>query len=224
MPNYTISLPFAEEGGALTPEQVEEFHELEKLAEEYTDLKLTKDSYSKSEVQAIIKVASTKPAPNPLLPETSEIVWGGLAFLVVFGFLAKFALPAARKAMDARSAKIAGDLKAADDAKANAEAEAAKYRSSIGDAKGEAAQIVDAARAQAETVRKDIVARAEAEAADIRAKAIADADAQGDRVKVELQSHVRGLSIDLAEKVVGKNLDRATNEALVDQYISQLAR
>lgn len=217
---YTLSLPFEGESGLTEAEIVE----INKQMEEYKDLKLTKDTYTKSEVQTIIAVASKKPSPNPLLPETSEIIWGALAFLVVFGFLAKFALPAAKKAMDARTAKISGDLKAADEAKVTAEAEAAKYRASIGDAKGEGAQIVEAARAQAETVRKDVLARAEAEAAEIRAKAVADADAQGDRVKLELQSHVRGLSIDLAEKVVGKNLDRATNEALVDQYISQLAR
>jgi F-type H+-transporting ATPase subunit b len=217
---YTLTLPFEGEAG-LTEAEIEEIN---KQMEEYKDLKLTKDTYSKSEVQTIIAVASKKPSPNPLMPETSEIVWGAIAFFLVLGFLAKFALPAAKKAMDARTAKIAGDLKAADEAKATAEAEAAKYRASIGDAKGEGAQIVEAARTQAETVRKDILARAEAEAADIRTKAAADADAQGDRVKLELQSHVRGLSIDLAEKVVGKNLDRATNEALVDQYISQLAR
>jgi F-type H+-transporting ATPase subunit b len=228
MPTYTVTYPFAEESGGLTPEQLEEAKELfeayEKGAKEYKDLKLTQDTYSKSEVKALIAIAEKKPAPNPLLPETSEIIWGSLAFLVVFGFLGKFALPAAKKAMAARSAKIEGDLAAAATAKADAEKEAATYRSQIGDAKGEGAKILDDARAQAETARKDIIARAEAEAADIKAKAIADADAQGDRVKLELQSHVRGLSIDLAEKVVGQNLDRSTNEALVDRYIAELAR
>ncbi len=217
---YTISFPFEGEAEGLTEAEIAEIN---KLKEEYKDLKLTKDSYSKSEVEAIIAVASRKPSPNPLLPATSEIIWGSIAFLVVFAALAKFGLPAARKAIEGRTAKIEGDLKAAADAKAAAEKEGATYRAQIADAKGEGAKIVDEARAQAETVRKDVLARAEAEAADIKAKAIADADAQGDRVKVELQSHVRGLSIDLAEKVVGKNLDRATNEALVDKYISELA-
>jgi F-type H+-transporting ATPase subunit b len=225
MPNYAITFPFAEEGSTeLTPEQVKEFLETEELAKEYSDLKLTKDSYTKSEVQAIIKVASKQPSPNPLLPATSEIVWGGLAFLVVFAALAKFGLPAAKKAMAARTGKIAGDLKAAEDAKAGAEKEASAYRAQLADSKGEAAKIVDEARAQADVQRKDIIARAESEAAEIRTKAAEDANGQADRVKVELQSHVRTLSIDLAEKVVGQSLDRPTNEALVDRYIAELAR
>jgi F-type H+-transporting ATPase subunit b len=191
--------------------------------EEYPTLELKKDTYTKSEVEALIKVAYRKPSPVPLLPATSEIVWGTISFLVVFAALAKFGIPAARKAIEARTAKIEGDLKAAAAAKADAEKEGATYRAQLGDAKGEGAKIVEDARAQAETTRKEILGRAEAEATDIKAKATAEANAQGDRVKVELQSHVRGLSIDLAEKVVGKNLDRATNEALVDKYISELA-
>ncbi len=223
---YTLTFPFEgeAEGETLTPEELTEFLEIKKLEEEYKDLKIENRDYKPSEVKALIAVASRKPSPNPLLPATSEIVWGSIAFLVVFAALAKFGLPAARKAIEARTSKIEGDLKAAADAKVAAEKEGATYRAQLGDAKGEASKIVEDARAQAETVRKDVLARAETEAADIRFKAAADADAQGDRVKLELQSHVRGLSIDLAEKVVGKNLDRATNEALVDQYISQLAR
>jgi F-type H+-transporting ATPase subunit b len=226
MPTYTLTFPFEgdAEGEALTPEQIAEFKEIEKLEEEYPELVVENRDYKPAEVKALIKIASKQPSPNPLLPATSEIVWGSIAFVLVFAALAKFGIPAARKAIEARTSKIEGDLKAAAAAKADAEKEGATYRAQLGDAKGEASKIVEDARAQAETVRKDVLARAEAEAADIRAKATADADAQGDRVKLELQSHVRGLSIDLAEKVVGKNLDRATNEALVDQYISQLAR
>ena len=32
------------------------------------------------------------------------------------------------------------------------------------------------------------------------------------------------IPIELAEKVVGQNLDRGTNEALVDRYIADLAK
>jgi F-type H+-transporting ATPase subunit b len=224
MQAYTLTFPFAADPEALTPEQVAEFKELETLSEEYKDLKFEDGkTYTAKDMKAAVLTATRQPSPNPLLPATSEIVWGTITFLLVFAALAKFGIPAARKAIDARTAKIEGDLKAAATAKADAEKEGATYRAQIADAKGEGSKIVDEARSQAEAVRKDILARAEAEATDIKAKAIADADAQGDRVKVELQSHVRGLSIDLAEKVVGKNLDRATNEALVDKYISELA-
>ena len=41
-------------------------------------------------------------------------------------------------------------------------------------------------------------------------------------VKGELEGHVKRLSVDLAEKVVGANLNRDTNNALVDRYIAEL--
>jgi F-type H+-transporting ATPase subunit b len=161
-------------------------------------------------------------APNPILPPMSELVWGSAAFAVVFAGLWKFAIPALRKTMDARSAKIAGDLSAAEKAKTDAEAEAATYRSKIGDANAERDRIVEEARAEADKVRRDLLARAEADAAEIRQKAAEDSAAQGARLKGELEGHVKRLSVDLAEKVVGANLNRDTNNALVDRYIAEL--
>jgi F-type H+-transporting ATPase subunit b len=161
-------------------------------------------------------------APNPILPPMSELAWGTAAFAVVFLGLWKFAIPALKKTMNARSAKIEGDLNAAAKAKSDAEGEAATYRSKIGDANAERDRILDDARAEADKVRKDLIARAETDAADIRQKATDDSAAQGSRLKGELEGHVKRLSVDLAEKVVGANLNRDTNNALVDRYIAEL--
>lgn len=161
-------------------------------------------------------------APNPILPPMSELVWGSAAFFVVLAGLWKFAMPALRKTMAARSAKIEGDLNAAAKAKTDAEAEAATYRAQIGNANVERDKIVEEARAQADQVRKDLIARAEADAAEIRQKASDDSASQSSRLKGELESHVKRLSVDLAEKVVGANLNRDTNNALVDRYIAEL--
>jgi F-type H+-transporting ATPase subunit b len=163
-------------------------------------------------------------APNPILPPVSELVWGTLAFLIVFAGLAKFALPAMGKTLAARSAKIEGDLNAAAKAKTDAEAEGASYRAKVGDAKAEGDKILDDARAQAEIVRRDVLARAEADAAEIRRKATEESAASSTRLKGELEGHVKRLSVDLAEKVVGANLNRETNAALVDKYIAELAK
>ena len=161
-------------------------------------------------------------APNPILPPFSEILWGTLAFFLVLGVLAWFALPAMRKAMTARSAKIEGDLASAAKAKTDAEAEGATYRAKIGDAKAEGDKLIEEARAQADATRRDLIARAEADAQDIRTKAAEDSAQQSTRLKGELESHVKRLSVDLAEKVVGANLNRDTNNALVDRYIAEL--
>ena len=56
-------------------------------------------------------------APNPILPETNEIIWGGLAFLVLLGLMWKFGLPPVSKMLKAREDKIRGDLEQAEQAR-----------------------------------------------------------------------------------------------------------
>ena len=42
-------------------------------------------------------------APNPILPETNEIIWGALSFFLLFFFMVKKGFPAVKGAMDARA-------------------------------------------------------------------------------------------------------------------------
>ena len=161
-------------------------------------------------------------SPNPLLPETNEILWGGGAFLLVLAGLSWVGYPAVKKTMNERTERIRGEIDEADRLKAEAATTLAQYQASVADAKAEAARIVDEARASAETVRADLVARAEAESNEIKAKAREDVEAGKARAIQELQAQVGDLTIALAEKVVERSLDDATNRQLIDSYINNL--
>lgn len=161
-------------------------------------------------------------APNPILPTTNELIWGGIAFIVLFLLLSKFGFPAIKAGMDARSQKIADDLGAAETAKAEAEATQAEYQRQLADARAESARIIEESRSQAETVRRDIIAKAEAEANELRQRNAEQVGAERDRVMGELQGQVATLAIELAEKVVGSNLDREANTRLIENYINEV--
>jgi F-type H+-transporting ATPase subunit b len=161
-------------------------------------------------------------APSPLLPATGEIIWGGIAFLIVAFGLIKFGFPALRKGLADREAKIREDLAAAEAAKAEAQHADADHEQKIAEARNEAAKIVAEAREAADQVRADLIARAEADAADIRARANADAQLATERAMADLQSQVAELSVDLAERVVQRNLDRDTQKALVESFINEV--
>jgi len=163
-----------------------------------------------------------KKAPSLITPAVSEMIWGGLAFLIVFALLVKFAFPALKKGLEAREDKIREDLEAASRAREEAEAEAATYRAQIGDARSEANTIIEEARADAERIRREVVGRAEAEAADIRERAQEDIRLAQERAMSDLRAQVADLSIDLAERVVERNLDRETQMALIESYISSV--
>ncbi len=58
--------------------------------------------------------------------------------------------------------------------------------------------------------------------AELRRRNTEDLVAAQERIVGQLQSQVRTLAIDLAERVVGANLDRDQNLRLVDQFVAEL--
>ena len=159
-----------------------------------------------------------------LLPATSELIAGIIAFAVVFFFVWKWAWPAINRSLETRQQAIGGQLKEAEATKLEAKSLLDDYRAQMADAKAEAGRIVDEARAQAETVRTDLVAKAEAEAGQIVGKAREDAANEKARALQDARQEVADLSIDLAEKVVGENLDRAAQQGLIERYLADLER
>jgi F-type H+-transporting ATPase subunit b len=170
------------------------------------------------------KVDDCQEAPNPLLPAPNEIIWGSLAFVVLLVAMWKWGVPAVRNMEQAREDRIRGDLEAAEKARTEAEAEKAQYDGQMADARAEAGRIIEEARQSAEVVRRDLTARAEQEAADIRARAEADVVNMRTQAMAQVRGEVAQLSIDLASRIVERNLDNETNRQLVDSYIDQLAR
>jgi F-type H+-transporting ATPase subunit b len=161
-------------------------------------------------------------AKSIVVPAAPELLWGSIAFLIVLGVLAKFAYPTMKKTLADRQDKIRHDLEGAESARLEAERERDDYRQKVQESRQEAVEILEAARGDAERVRADIVARAETEATEIKARANDDIRLATERAQADLQASVKDLSIELAEKVVERNLDPETQRALIDSYIAQV--
>ncbi len=163
-------------------------------------------------------------APSPLKPENNEIIWGSLAFLVLLVAMWKWGVPAVRNMERAREDRIRNDLETAEKARTDAEAEKAQYEGQIAEARNEAGRIIEEARQSAESVRRDLVARAEAEANEIRARAQSDIANQTQQAMSQLRGEVATLALDLAGRIVERNLDNDTNRQLVNSFIDQVGR
>ena len=157
-----------------------------------------------------------------LLPETPEIIWGGLASLLIFWLLFKFAGPTVKKAMAARTQRIQEQLDQASTAKAAATTEAAQIRQAKGDIAAERSRIMAEAEAQAAAVRDDGRARLATELADLESKGHADIAAAGNRVGDELRGEIARLSSAAVDHVVSGSLDDATQQELIESFISRL--
>ena len=162
-------------------------------------------------------------SPNLIFPALDEIIWGGLAFAILFAFMWWKGFPAVKRAMDARSEKIRADLDAADAAKADALRTKSDYEAQLAEAKAAAAAVIDEARAQADQLRQDLQARAEADIAEQRARAASDIESSRRQAIDDLRTEVAAIAVGAAERVVGASLDPDVHRALIDGYIDEVA-
>jgi F-type H+-transporting ATPase subunit b len=174
------------------------------------------------QIEAGEGIDSCQKAPNPLLPETHEIIWGAFGFIVVMVGMWKFAVPAMKKTLDARAEKIQGDIDAAEAQKADTASVLAEYKAQLADAKSESARIIEEARQTADGLRQQLQTQANADIAEMKAQAAADIESAKVQAIADLRGEVTSLAIGAAEQVVQRNLDRETNVALVENYINQV--
>jgi F-type H+-transporting ATPase subunit b len=174
------------------------------------------------QIEAGKGIDSCQKAPNPLLPETHEIIWGTFGFVVVLIGMWKFALPSMKTTLDARAERIKNDLDAAEAQKSEAEGILAEYRTQLADARNESARIIEEARQTADELKRDLQVRAEADIAELRTRAAADIESAKTQAIADLRGEVTALAIGAAEQVIGRNLDQETNAALVEAYINQV--
>lgn len=161
-------------------------------------------------------------APNPLLPETNEIIWGVVGFAVVFGAIAWKGLPAIKSTMNARTERIRNDIDSAEAQRVEAQTILDEYKAQLADARTESTRIIEEARQAADEVKTSLNARAESDIAEMRARATADIESAKTQAIADLRGEVANLAIGAAEQVVERSLDRDTNVALVESFINQV--
>ena len=168
-------------------------------------------------------VLASEGEPNPLLPATSELIVGIIAFALLYLFLRRTVFPIFERTFAARTAAIEGGIERAEAAQAEAQRALEQYRAQLADARGEASKI----RTDAQAERKAIVdeARAEAQAAAEQVTTRARAQIQTDlaQARSALSRDVGALAVDLAGRIVGENLsDTERTQATVERFVAGL--
>jgi F-type H+-transporting ATPase subunit b len=159
-----------------------------------------------------------------VLPESSELIAGIIAFAIVFFFMWKWAMPTIRTTLEQRRQAITGQMEEAEKAKREAANLLADYRSQLAEAKSEGNRLIEEARQSADQMKADILAKAETDAEGIRAKARDEAATEMSRALSDAKSQVGEISMDLAGKIVGESLDADAHKALIDRYLADLER
>jgi F-type H+-transporting ATPase subunit b len=168
-------------------------------------------------------VLAAEGEPNPVLPHTSEIILGLVAFLLLLWVLQKFAFPRFEALYKERTEKIEGGIKKAEEAQAEAEKALETYQAQLAEARAESARIRDDARLEAEQIKEELRTQAQEEAARIVAQGQAQLEAQRAQIVAELRADLGRTAVDLASRIVGESLeDEARRSGTVDRFLDEL--
>ena len=160
---------------------------------------------------------------NPLIPPVGEIIVGIIAFAILYFVLAKFVFPQMEKTFVARREAIEGGIERAEAMQAEAKAALDQYRAQLAEARNEAAQIRDAARAEGQQILEELRTQAQEESARIVARGEEQLAANRQQVVNQLRGQIGQLAVDLAGRVVGESLaDDARRSGTVDRFLDQL--
>jgi F-type H+-transporting ATPase subunit b len=160
---------------------------------------------------------------NPLLPPLGEIIIGFIAFAVVMFVVFKFVAPQFEKAFVARRDAIEGGIERAQAMQAEAKAALEQYRAQLAEARNEAAQIRDSARAEGQQILEELRTQAQEESARIVARGEEQLANSRQQVVNELRGQIGAMAVDLAGRVVGESLeDDARRRGTVDRFLDEL--
>ena len=151
-----------------------------------------------------------------LIGAAEGVQWGDflfylLTFTVLIAAVKHFAWGPVTEMMEKRANKIANDIDSAEDARKKAEELAAQREEALKDSHVEASKIIDRDSAQSEVMT-------------MKDNAKKDIEQQRQEAMSGIKNDVAELSIEIASKIIQKELNAEDQKALVDSYIEGLGK
>jgi F-type H+-transporting ATPase subunit b len=166
---------------------------------------------------------AAKPPPNPLVPNWTEVIVGGIAFFIVFFALWKVLLPRIMKVLEERTETIEGGIERAEKAQQEANRLREQFQAQLAEARHDAARQREQAIEEGARIIAEKRAEAQEEASRIIAAAHAQIDADRQQAFASLRAEVGTLAVQLASKIVGESLDdEARQSRVVDRFLADL--
>ncbi|MGX6961353.1 F0F1 ATP synthase subunit B [Vagococcus xieshaowenii] len=157
--------------------------------------------------------------PNTFLTSLSVVL---LSFLLLMLLIKKFAWGPVSKMLDERANKIAGDLDSAEADRNEANRLVKEKEDLLANSRNEATTIVRKAKETAEREAHDIVSNAHEEGRRYLEQAKREIEREREVMIEAAKNEVADLSIQIAEKIIRKELNAETHQELINSYIEGL--
>lgn len=161
--------------------------------------------------------------PSILTPDLGLLFWMLIAFLVVFGILAKFGFPAIINMVEERKKYIDDSLKKAHEATDRLENIKQESEAILQEAREKQAAIIKEATATREAIVGQAQEKARQESNRILEEAKAEIESQKQQAISEIRKQVAQLSVEIAEKVVRQKLsDDKAQMDLINKMLDEV--
>ena len=167
--------------------------------------------------------AESSGGKNPLTAVTPGLyIWTIITFLLLFYVLAKFAWKPLLSMLEERESLIKRSLSDAETAREELQKINLESEAIITKARTEAQSILADGKAAAEKIKDDTVAKAKKEASKIREEAKQQIKAEKDKAISDIKKEVVDLSLNVAEKLIKKNISEKDNASLIEESLEKI--
>ncbi|RKM59954.1 ATP synthase F0 subunit B [Butyrivibrio sp. CB08] len=142
-------------------------------------------------------------------------------FIQVY-LIKKFLFKPINEILEKRKNLADKEIREAREAKDAADSLKVQYEDSLTNAHAEAAQIVSDAQKEAQSKADTLVHEAEAEAQSIKARAAADIEQEKKKAINEAKDEIGSLAMEIAGKVVEKEISESDHKKLIEDFISKV--
>jgi F-type H+-transporting ATPase subunit b len=157
------------------------------------------------------------------------LTWGTMLsqlviFLLLMVLVSRYALRPLLATMRQRQDHIDGQIRSAENHQAEAEKMIEEQKEALQLARVEAKEIVERAKVQKERDAEEIIRQANERAERLIHEATNEINREKEKALLALRQEVGELSVQLASKVIGQELDQSAQSKLVHRYLEQVGR
>lgn len=154
----------------------------------------------------------------------STIVFTLCNFIILLVLLRLFLYKPVNRMLENRRKTIADSLAAAEEAQKKADTAAETIRAQIEEARKEADQIIVAARASGDELKKQIVEEARKEAQSMTESARAALAKEKEEAVIELRKQAAALAVSAAGRILAEELNEEQQRALLSKYMKKVGQ
>ncbi|MCP1126138.1 ATP synthase F0 subunit B [Bacillus sp. AFS018417] len=145
-----------------------------------------------------------------------------VVFLILLALLRKYAFGPLMGIMKERENHISSEIDAAEKNNAETKKLVEEQREMLKQSRVEAQELIERAKKQAEDQKESIIAAAKEEAVSIKESAVQEIQREKEHAIAALQEQVASLSVQIASKVMQKELKEEDQVQLIRDYIKEV--